>query len=973
MALGDRLPDERDRSVAGLVEPEDEELEQGGDLDVQEQEDGGAIVRDAENEEGDGTEFDANLAEEIDENEMDTIARDLMIKIEYDKQSRLKRDEQYEEGLRRTGLSGDAPGGAMFTGASKAVHPMLTEAAVDFAASAMKELFPPSGPVKTEIIGDQTPEKLEISDRQFRYMNWQLTEQIEEYPEELEVTLTQLPMGGSQYMKFWDDDTEGRPVCEFVPIDDMLIPYACTSFWSAHRITHVQRLNESVFEERVESEMYRDLEMAAPSETPEQTRAGKASEKIEGVEQPAENLDGIRLVYEVNTYLRLSIDKEERLPYLISIDERTSKVLSIYRNWEEDDKRRKRLHWIVDYGFIPWRGAYKLGLAQMIGGLSAAATGALRALLDSALVQTIPVLAKMKGAKFGAQSKQIDPLSMIEVEAGTTMDDIRKVLMALPFNAPSPVLFQLLGWLTDAAKGVVTTAEEKIADAGNQMPVGTSLALIEQGAKVFSSIHSRLHRSQKKALLIIARMNKNHIDKESQIEKFGEVICTEEDFSHPLGVIPVSDPNIFSEGQRYAQMQIVSQNLVAFPQLHSPYDVLYSQYKLAKIPDIDKILPPPKKPTEMNAAAENSSVMLGSPVMAFPEQEHLAHLETHMRFIIDPLFGGSPAAVPMAWPPMIEHIKQHLSFLYAKEMHQLASEALGQDVSELMKDKKNWGKVDALLAAASRLVHAKMAQVLAPLGPVINQMIQKIESMKPPAPMDPSQAALQVAKLEDQRSRDEHKDDSQISVQELEEKKRKDAADAAAKTEANRIKEKDVDLRHGLGQDKIALDAARTGHDQAMDIAGHHQGAAQQAHAQSLDVAGHEMQRDAQNHSQTLDAAGHELQRDQQAHGQSMDHTDRALNAQRQAHDIATGTTEQHLKRGGQEHDQVMDVANHDLERQRTVHEQRMGEADHAQRQTEHKDGMQQADRARKDENRARDADRKAAAAKANAAPKKDK
>lgn len=978
--LKDALPDERDRAIAGrtslpaLGAPEGN----GEDLTVEELPGGGATVTIGNALKQEKTEHLENLALKLDETKLDLLAQDLMRKIELDKQARIKRDQQYEEGLRRTGLGEDAPGGAGFTGASKVTHPMLTEACVDFHASAMKELYPPSGPVKTEIIGEKTPEQLKLADRQYRYMNWQFTEQIEEYPDELSVTLTQLPMAGSQYMKFWKDDELQRPTCEFVPIDDLLLPYGVNSFWATHRLTHVMRLSESTFEARVESEMYRELPEVKSSSAspPETTAAGKASERIEGVEPPMENLDGIRLIYECATFCKLEIDGDKRLPYLVTIDERTSKILSIYRNWEEEDKLKKKLHWIVGFDFIPWRGAQKMGFAQMLGGLSAAATGSLRALLDSALVQTIPVLAKLKGAKFGAQSKTIDPMSITEIEAGTAVDDIRKVLMAMPFNPPSPVLYALLGWLTDAAKGVVTTAEEKIADASNQMPVGTALALMESGAKVFSTIHAGLHRSQKRALEIVARLNKDGVDEKGQMEKFGQVVATVEDFRKPLGVIPVSDPNIFSESQRYAQMQLVTGFALgmdpktgmptATAQLHDAHAVLHRMYELAKIPNIDELLPPKKEPTELNAAAENSSVMLGNPIMAFPEQNHFAHLETHMRFILDPVLGGNPAAIPQSYPRMLEHLKQHLSFMYGQVMYQLATEALGQDLTEVIKDRKNWNQIDAVLAAASRIVHDKLTQVLQPLVPLLNQMAQKVESMKPPAPMDPSQSAVMVAKMEDARKREEKgadvqltKEELALSKEELVAKREKDAADAA-------LKDKDISAKHGIAQDKLAIEGARLGHEQAVDIAGHHREERDGQHSRDLERRGADREDASTVHQHEIDRRGASRDDRAQQHAERAHVDDHRLKEATRADDAARSAVDATMAAGGQVHDQALARDEHERSVQQDAHTRKMDSAGLDEQRREHDDSMKLEERRRRDEN-AR------AAAEAEAKSKSDK
>lgn len=616
------LPQDDGRSIMGI-----ESLSPGTSLKpeasndfVIENADGSADIQDAE-EKQDVIAHGENLAEHLEEQEMADLAHDLMKKIEIDKEARSKRDEKYEEGIRRTGLGDEAPGGASFQGASRAVHPMLAEGCVDFAASAMKELFPPNGPVKTKIEGESTEEKLRIAKRQERFLNWQLTEQISEYPEELEQLLTQLPLGGSQYMKFWMDKDLGRIACEFVPIDDIYLPYSCNDFLSAQRITHVQRLTGFTFDDRVDSGFYRDVPVDAPGQVPEKSKAGVAAEKVEGATPPMENIDDERIVYEVSTYAELSVDGGKRLPYLISIDEKSQKVVAIYRNWEETDQFQTRLEWIVEFGFISWRGAYKIGLPHLIGGLSAAATGALRALLDSAHMNNLPGFLRLKGARVGGQTKSVDPMTGIEIEA-TAADDINKLVMRLPYNQPSTVLFQLLGWLDQAGKGVVTTAEEKIADASQQMPVGTTLALIEQGSKVFSSIHARLHRSQRRALSIIARLNAKYASENEQMRRFGEVIASTKDFASPLSVIPVSDPNIFSDAQRYAQMQMVMQlatGQMTAP-MHNLYAVVKRMYETAKIPDIDTILPKPKNPTELNSAAENAAAMMGSPIIAFPSR-----------------------------------------------------------------------------------------------------------------------------------------------------------------------------------------------------------------------------------------------------------------------------------------------------------------------------------------------------------------
>jgi len=530
--------------------------------DVIEQEDGSVIINYMPTEGPiKNPEFYANLAEEFDEQMLNELAIEFLDLIDVDREARKERDKQYEDGLRRTGLGKDAPGGATFDGASKVVHPVMAESCVDFAASATRELLPPEGIVKSHIRGEDTKDRGETAERKANFMNWQLTEQIQEYRDEMEQMLTQLPLGGSQYLKWRFDYELKRPTCEWIPIDNILLPYATTNFYTSARVTEVQDITEDIFRQRIDQGIYRDVDQiyAPAMDTTEETRSKKANDKIEGIERPQKNVDGIRRIYEITCFLRLDDDAEtegRRAPYILTIDETTNDVLALYRNWAYGDEKLEKLDWYVEFKFIPWRGAYAIGLPHLIGGLAAALTGSLRALLDAAHINNSQTMLKLKGGRIGGQSDRIEPTQVIEIEGAPGVDDVRKLAMPLPFNQPSSVLMQLLGWLTDAAKGVVTTSEEKIKDINSNAPVGTTQALIEQGAKVFSSIHARLHRSQAKSLNILSRIN--HWYLEEMDNESGEVIEIR-DFASNNDIRPVSDPNIFSETQRLAQAQAVLQ------------------------------------------------------------------------------------------------------------------------------------------------------------------------------------------------------------------------------------------------------------------------------------------------------------------------------------------------------------------------------------------------------------------------------
>ena len=713
---------------AEMFDLDDEQVEQ----EVIELEDGSVVVNFQEKQGPQkNPEFYANLAEELDEQDLNSLAIEYLDLIDVDKESRQQRDKQYEEGLRRTGLGKDAPGGATFDGASKVVHPVMAEACVDFAASSCKELLPPDGLVKSNIKGNADRKKEDTADRKVTFMNWQLTEQVPEYRDEMEQLLTQLPLGGSQFLKWRYDDEQNRPTCEWVPIDNILLPYSASNFYTAQRVTEVQDITEDTFLQRIENGIYIDIDSENPSDAPlnDQTQSEKANNKIEGKDLPSKNIDGLRRVYEITCFIRLESDPltdGARAPYILTIDETTSKVISLYRNWEANDEKLEKLDWFVEFKFIPWRGAYAIGLPHLIGGLSAALTGSLRALLDAAHINNSQTMLKLKGGRIGGQSDRIEPTQVIEIEGAPGVDDVRKIAMPMPFNPPSSVLYDLLGWLTNAAKGVVTTAEEKIGDATNNMPVGTTQALIEQGAKVFSSIHARLHRSQAKSLKIISRINHWYLSEMDN--QSGEEIEVR-DFAYNSDVRPVSDPNIFSETQRLAQNQALLQMATSAPpgmfNLRSVYMRILSQLK---IPAIGEVLPNPIGVVESNPALENVAMTMGQPSAAFPDQDHLSHIKVHLEYANNPAYGGSPVIGPSFAPHALEHIKQHLTLHYLQEMRNYVAQASesGKDEFDLHKEKPMDKDAQKAIAIASQMVDNDAKTNLAPYIQQVQALAQKV-------------------------------------------------------------------------------------------------------------------------------------------------------------------------------------------------------------------------------------------------------
>jgi hypothetical protein len=699
--------------------------------------DGGAMVTlDNEKDFETQTEHFSNIDDDIDQKGLDSIVADLLDKIERDKDARKKRDEQYEEGIRRTGLGDDAPGGAQFTGANKVVHPLMTEACVDFSARAMKELFPSNGPVRSKIIGTADKKKLEKSERKAKYMNWQLTEQMPEFRSELEQLTTQLPLGGVQYMKlFWNHDLN-RIESVFIPVDDVYLPFAASNFHTAERKTHVQYITKYEYEKRVRSGMYREVDVSIVDEI-DYSKASKANDKIEGREDNSYNEDGLRTIFEVTT--AADLEGDEFLPYVISIDKSTGEALSVYRNWHPTDtKFQEPLVSIVEFPFVPWRGAYPIGLTHMIGGLSGAATGALRALLDSAHISNIPTLLKLKGGP-GGQNLNPQPTEVIEMEGGINVDDVRKIAMPMPFNPPSPVLMQLLGFLVESGKGVVQTTFEKLTDQNPNQPVGTTLALIEQGMVVFSSIHSRLHNSMAQVLKVMHRLNSAYLTEEMVMNDLGEKIVDPSDFDGPLDVIPVSDPNIFSETQRFAQIQAVQMRATQMPQLYDVRKVEEMFLKQMKIPGGNELLVPKPEPRDIDPIQENFAASVGKPIGAMLEQEHIAHLRVHLAFLQSPMFGQNPAIAPMFVPAIVNHIKDHLLMHYMKMTNKGLASA---------NENGMLGKDDAMREAQAAVeIQQAIEQAIPPeFLQIMTQAYEQAKQLQPPMPQDPTLAAVEVQK-----------------------------------------------------------------------------------------------------------------------------------------------------------------------------------------------------------------------------------
>ena len=652
--------------------------------------------------------FYTNLATTLDPFALSDCVMDLIDLVEDDKKSREKRDDQQKDALARSGVAGPAPGGADFQGANKVTHPGLLSIAVDFSARVTKELLPPGGPVKAAIEEPVTPIEQARGDRITNHMNWQITKQMPEFESEMEQMFTQLPFGGSQYIKVWRDVGLGRNRIEFVAIDDLFIPFSASNFYTAERITHRQFLTRKEIEDRIKSGLYQKIDLDANPATPEMSKSGELTLKVEGAEDQGENEDGLREIYET----QVSWDFGDGLdPYIVTIDTYSKEALSVYRNYDPKDEKKTKLDWIVDFTLIPWRGPVGIGFPQIFSGLPSAVTGALRALLDSAHAQNAPATITQKGVT-NVSGRNTNPRPgenlTLQTKTGIPVDDIRKAIIPLQFNGPSPVLLELLGLLKSEMSDVLKMTLDNISDTNQNTPVGTHLSRVEQGLVVYSSIHKRLHKSMARLLEVLYRLNSQYLDEKDELKEAGKILATKADYMGPPSISPVSDPNIFSEFQRLTQMQAAMQLRQQMPDVKfNSYAIAHRMLTLMKVPNIDELLPPlpvPPKPQNVNPISENAAFMLGNPVMVFPSQDHMDHLIAHFDLLISPLFCQNRMFAPVLLAKLLDHIRQHIGYVYPQIYLECAQQGSQVPLQQAMGDPQEADLVAKVFVVASPLV-----------------------------------------------------------------------------------------------------------------------------------------------------------------------------------------------------------------------------------------------------------------------------
>ena len=631
------------------------------DIDIEIDEDGGAVIDFDPSMREISTDFFANLAEDMDDRELGSIASELTSDFDANKSSRQEWEDAYANGLELLGFN-YSERTEPFRGASGVTHPLLAEAAVQFQAQAFNELLPAGGPVRTAIVGSEDAAKSDQAQRIKDFMNYYITNEMEEYTPDMDQMLFYLPLAGSTFKKVYYDDNLDRAVSKFIPAENLVVPYETADLQSCPNITHVVRMSLNDLRKNQIAGFYRDIPVL-PQQGAEDDLTGEL-DRITGMEPSTVDYDCTLLECHVDLdlegYEDMGQDGEPtgiKLPYIVTISQDNGQVLSIRRNYKEDDPAKQKIQYFVHYKFLPGFGFYGLGLIHTIGGLSRTATAALRQLIDAGTLSNLPAGFKARGLRIRDDDDPLQPGEFRDVDAPGGA--IRDSLMPLPFKGPDGTLFQLLGFVVDAGRRFATITDMKVGDGNQKAAVGTTIALMEQGSRVMSAVHKRLHYAMKIEFKLLARVMKESLPPiyPYAIEGVDSAVKAK-DFDDTIDVIPVSNPNVFSQAQRIALAQTKMQLAAQAPQMHNMYEVYRDMYEALGVRDIDKYLKSEQKvqPVPKDPAQENMDALDRVRLQAFPGQNHEAHIMGHL------VFGGSPivGATPDVAVALQKHIMQHV-------------------------------------------------------------------------------------------------------------------------------------------------------------------------------------------------------------------------------------------------------------------------------------------------------------------------
>ena len=773
----------------------DEDIFGEGEVDIEEMEDGSVLVGPTPPVVQEG-EFYQNLAEELEDQELAKILNTCLGDVQGDKSSRKEWEQQYRDGLEFLGMRYEERT-QPFAGASGVTHPLLAESVTQFQAQAYKELLPSNGPVRTQIIGAKTPDSEQQASRVKEYMNYQITQVMQEYDPETDQLLFYLPLSGSAFRKVYYDQNLGRAVSQFIPSEDLVVPYGTTDLQSAIRITHMLDMAINDVRKLQQNGFYRDVpltEMRGGSDY----SADDIQEEIDRLqgEEPSYSSTGECRIYEIHTDLNLQgyedVDAEGnetgiKLPYIITLSPRNNAILSIRRNWRPEDPLKQKIQYFVHYKFLPGLGFYGFGLTHMIGSLSRSATSILRQLIDAGTLANLPAGFKARGIRIRNDDQPLQPGEFRDMDAPG--GSLRDAFVSLPFKEPSATLLNLLAILVDAGRRFASIADLQVGQGNQEAPVGTTVALLERGTQVMSAIHKRLHYAQKLEFNLLAKIFAEALPPMyPYLTANGDQTIKQADFDARVDIVPVSDPNIFSMSQRIALAQELMQMVQSNPEIHGPQGIQESyrrMYMAMNVENIDAILPPLPVPQPQDPAAENGGLILQQPAQAFPQQDQDAHITSHLS-----LYNTAQAQMN---PPVLSliqaHIYQHISFK-AAQMVDMENQQNPQMMQMQQQAMQNPELQQQLMAQ----VATRVAQVIAEL------MAQLNVNFAPPDPEDPlvdlrrEEIAVKSA-------------DVQRKAREFEEKQKYDMVDMQQRDEIARerldVMEDIAEMRNETAQDRL--------------------------------------------------------------------------------------------------------------------------------------------------------------------------
>jgi len=733
-------------------------------IDIVEEDDGGVTVDfDPQAEAGDEGDFGRNLAEDLDNGELGATASDLMAQYDSAKESRGDWEQEYSKGLELLGFNYQERT-QPFKGATGVTHPLLAEAATQFQAQAFNELLPAEGPVRTQVMGELTKEKQAQSKRVKDFMNYFLMNEAEEYTPEFDQMLFYLPLAGSTFKKVYFDSNLDRVVSKFVPAENLVVPYDASDLETSPFVAQIIRMPWNDVRKMQVSGFYRDIPLHAS--TAKQDDIAEVEDKISGTSASMIDYDITLLEFHVDLdlpgYEDIGEDGEEtgiRLPYLVTICEDTGDVLSIRRNYREDDPKRTKIGYFVHYKFLPGFGFYGLGLIHTIGGLSRTATAALRQLIDAGTLSNLPAGFKARGLRIRDNDEPLQPGEFRDVDSPGGA--IRDSLMPLPFKGPDGTLFQLLGFVVQAGQRFATITDLKVGDGNQQAAVGTTIAMMEQGARVMSAVHKRMHYAMRREFKLLARVMKESLPQEYPYTVAGaDQTIMAQDFDDRVDVIPVSDPNIFSQAQRIALAQAQLQLATQAPEMHDMYEAMHRMYEALGVRDIDKILKPqeeqeaaPKDPATENIDALNQVQM-----QAFEGQNHDAHIMSHL------VFGASGivAQAPMIAVALQKHIMDHVRLK--------AVQTVMEQVTEMMQGQEITPEIDVQVQA---LVAQQIAEDLQALRELNSQITG--EAGQPDPLIALKEQELQMRSQKDQAQIELDRDELALAQQKAEQRAQEQA------------------------------------------------------------------------------------------------------------------------------------------------------------------------------------------------------